>query len=86
MDLDRDALAIVHHSDEPLLLVDVDLEQIHLAISLVVIGGIDKHFVEDLVEGGNEGDLSIIELMGALREDPLLRFLHFDAADISVGP
>ena len=56
------ALSIVVDGYEPLLLVDLNLEEVHFVVSLVVVCCVDEDLVEDFIEGGNEGDLSILEL------------------------
>ena len=86
MDLDGDALPIVMDGYEPLLLVDLHFEQIHLAVPLVVVRRIDQHFVEYLVKSGHKSDFLVFELGALLGQHPFPRFLHLDGTDVGVWP
>ena len=45
MNLDRDTLAIVEHRNLVLLGVNIDLNQVHGAVTLEVIGGVDQNLI-----------------------------------------
>lgn len=63
MDGDGDSFAIVLHRDEPLLLIDNDLESVHLFVPVVVVCGVDEDFIEYFVQSRDIFDLPVLELL-----------------------
>ena len=47
--LNWNSLPIIVHTHIAIFGVDLNLEQIHLPISLIVIRSIDEHFIKDFV-------------------------------------
>ncbi|KAH0194649.1 hypothetical protein KCU70_g224, partial [Aureobasidium melanogenum] len=43
---------IVAHRDLALLAIDPDLDFVHVLVALLVVGGVDQNFVENLVQTG----------------------------------
>lgn len=84
VNLYRDAFAIIVDANEPLGLVNLDLQKIHFTVSLVIVSCIDQHLVKDLVERGDIRDFFICKLKIVGTQDPLLRFLHLNASDVCI--
>lgn len=57
VDLNRDALAIVVDAHPSLLGVDLDFQQVHALVTLVVVRSVHEDLIEDLVESGHVSDL-----------------------------
>lgn len=72
MNLNWDSFAIVVYTNKPLRFIDLNLKEIHFAISLVVVRCVYKDLVEDFVEGRNILDFLIGELKIGRTQYPLL--------------
>lgn len=49
VDLDWDAFAVVWYWDVALFTIDLNLQGVHFIRSLIVIGSIDKDFIENFI-------------------------------------
>ncbi|KAH0237798.1 hypothetical protein KCV03_g219, partial [Aureobasidium melanogenum] len=76
---------IVAHRDLALLAIDPDLDFVHVLVALLVVGGVDQNFVENLVQTGYVADLTALDgfVLGVV--DPHLLLQAFDGADVCVG-
>jgi len=72
VNLNGDPLSIVVDSHIALGGVDVDPDNIHPLIPLVVVSSVDKHLVEYFIKGGHVLDLLIGELDAFFPQDPLV--------------
>jgi len=58
--LNWDARAIVPNTDNVVFLIDVNLDKVHLSVSLVIIRCIDKNFIEYLIQTWHKSDLFML--------------------------
>lgn len=83
MNLHGHPIPIVVHADAIFLHVDDDLNGVHLGVALLVVRGVDKDLVEDLIETGHEGDGPVNHAIRLVDPEGLCVLL--DGADIGVG-
>lgn len=84
VDLDRDPVAVVVHGDAAAVDVDLDAESVHPWVPLLIVGGVDKDLVEDLVESRDVGDRAVHHSVVLVDPEHLGVLLH--RADVGVGP
>ena len=55
------SFSIIPYWDKTFLFIDLNLQKVHFAISLVIISGIDKDLIKYLIERRDICDLFILE-------------------------
>jgi hypothetical protein len=60
MNFNRDARSIIPNADDVLFHVKINLDQVHLLVSLIVVRSIDKDFIKDLVKSWHKADLLVL--------------------------
>jgi hypothetical protein len=85
MYLYRNSLAVVLDRDLASLPINRHADLAHVLVVLLVIGGVDKDLIEDLVETGHVGDIAELHRLALGVVHPHLVGLLDDGADVGVG-
>ena len=64
VNLDRNTVTVVEHSNHPLLDVDVHSQLFHLRVAHLVIGGVYENLIENLVQTRHERHLLVHQRLG----------------------
>ena len=84
VDLDGNSSSIVINTDLPLDSIHSNLDSIHILVALLIVGCVDKNFVEDLVKTRNKADFSHLHGVGFGIVHPHLLFAAFYGPNIGI--
>lgn len=84
VDLDWNASAVVPDADLPAFSIAGHPNLVHVLVILLVVRGIHKNLVKDLVQTRNEADLAILHGLILRVERPHVLFVALDRSDVGV--
>lgn len=84
MDLDGNSAPIVVNTDLSLHSINNNLNAIHILVTLLIVGGVDKNFIKDLVKTGNKANISHLHRIGFGIIYPHLLFAAFYRSNIGI--
>lgn len=84
MNLNWNSFPIIVYRNITFFRVDIDFDEIHFVVSLVIVSSIDKNLIENFVEGRDKCDLLRSEFQIFLPQNPFSWFLLLDTTDIGV--